>query len=207
MTLRPLRLGLALAAGLMASLLPARAEAPPVLSMEAVLEDKAAPHVTPESYDVTIIMFSDYNCPYCRRAHPVVMQAIAEDPKVRLVYRDWPILGPASVEIARLAIASQFQGKHAAFHDALMKSSERLTADVAREIAAEAGLDVAKLDADLAANRAAIDALLDRTDQQAPALGLSGTPAFLIGTYLVPGMVDVSEMKKIIADARAEGAR
>ena len=68
---------------------------------------------------MTIVEYFDYACPYCKRMEPVLEQLVASDHKVRIVYRDWPVIRPESRIAARLAIASQYQGKHAAFHDAL----------------------------------------------------------------------------------------
>ena len=96
------------------------------LSRKAVMDDPVAPKRAGPGYDVTIVEFFDYNCPYCRRMEPVLDGLLASDPKVRIVYRDWPIFGPASREAARAAIASQWQGRHAAFHEALLTSPARL---------------------------------------------------------------------------------
>ena len=168
----------------------------------AILEDPVAPKVAPKSYDITIVEFADYNCPYCRRMHPVIAALIASDPKIRLVYRDWPIFGPVSVEAARAAIASRWQGKHEAFNDALYVGAGKLDSATIRAAANRAGVNWSRLQADLIKHKADIDGLLARTNEQAPAIGLQGTPAFIIGPYLLPGALDLPTLRKAVAEAR-----
>lgn len=198
-------LATALATSLLLAL-PARAE-PPVLSMDAVRSDPAAPATSPAAHDISIIFFSDYRCGYCRRANVTLGELQKADPKVRIVYRDWPILSKESGRAAQLAIASKYQGRHDAFHAALMDGPADLSEEGLRASAAKAGVDWTRLEADLAAHKAEIDGLIERTQLQAPALGLQGTPGFLIGDYLVPGAVDLATMQKVIADARAEARK
>ena len=120
-----------LARGVLAALtltlpmVPATAQQRPDMSRKAVTDDSVAPKRARPGYDVTIVEFFDYNCPYCRRMEPMLNNLLASDPKVRIVYRDWPIFGPASREAARAAIASQWQNRHAAFYDALLTSPAR----------------------------------------------------------------------------------
>ena len=85
-------------------------------------EDAVAPTVTPPNYDVTIVEYMDYQCPYCRATHGPLKQLLARDKKVQVIFRDWPIFGDASVRAALAAIASKYQGKYLAFHDALMET-------------------------------------------------------------------------------------
>ncbi|MFC3216460.1 DsbA family protein [Novosphingobium panipatense] len=110
-----------------------------------IQNDPVAPTVAPQGYDVTIVVFSDYQCPYCRKVHPALEALLREDKKVKLVYRDWPIFGAPSTEAARAAIASQYQGKHAAFNDALMQSQGKLSSESIRAAADRAGVDWARL--------------------------------------------------------------
>ena len=168
----------------------------------AFLEDTVAPMVKPASYDVTIVEYTDYQCPFCRAAHDALLQLTAEDKKVRIIYRDWPIFGQPSQRAARLAIASQWQGKHAAFHDALLKSPRPLTEQSIKAAAKKAGLDWAKLEADLKSRGAEVEALLARNDEQAMQLGLNGTPGFIIGETLYAGGMDLAGLKEAVADAR-----
>lgn len=168
----------------------------------AITEDPVAPKHAPQGYDVTIVSYADYQCPYCRQVHPVLEQLAEEDPKVRIVYRDWPIFGAASIEAAKLAIASQWQGKHAKFNDALMRIDGKLDSAKIRAAADQAGVDWTRLQADLKAHGSEIDGVIDRTDRQAVMMGLEGTPVLLIGPYLAPGAIDHSGLVKAVELAR-----
>lgn len=174
------------------------------LSRQALVEDPTAPKSARFRFDVTVVEFSDYNCPYCRRLEPALAALMASDLRVRIVYRDWPILGPSSRQAARLAIASQWQGRHAAFHAALMTSSGRLDDAAIKSAAARAKVDWPRLRRDLKVRGAEIDALLARTDAFARAVGLSGTPALIVGRQLVPGSVDLATLRTLVAGARSE---
>lgn len=180
-------------------------ETPPdgQLSREMFTEDSTAPRVQPADYDLTIVMYTDYQCPYCRQAHVALQQLLAEDNRIRLIYRDWPVFGAPSVTAARLAIASKWQNKHAEFHDALMRTPGRVSDQTIRAAANRAGVDWARLQRDLQAHEAEIDALLTRNSQQAAQLGLQGTPGFLIGNYLIPGGLDLANLRSAVAEARA----
>lgn len=185
---------------------PSSSSAPEDPSVEearrAFLEDTVAPMVKPASYDVTIVEYTDYQCPFCRAAHDALLQLTAKDKKVRVIYRDWPIFGQQSERAARLAIASQWQGKHAAFHDALMKSPRPLTEQSIKAAAKKAGVDWSKLEADLKSHSSEVEALLARNDEQAMQLGLNGTPGFIIGETLYAGGMDLAGLKEAVADAR-----
>ncbi|MET4897056.1 DsbA family protein [Sphingomonadaceae bacterium jetA1] len=185
------------------SFTPALAERQPDLSRKAVTDDPVAPKRGTPGYDVTIVEFFDYNCPYCRRMDPVLNSLLASDRKVRLVYRDWPIFGPASREAARAAIASQWQGRHTAFHAALLSSPARLDSAGIRAAAARAKVDWPRLQHDLTLHGAEIDALLARTNAIAEAVGFHGTPALIVGSQLVAGAVDLPSLRRIVATARA----
>jgi protein-disulfide isomerase len=168
-----------------------------------ITDDPMVPTNAPKAYDVTIVEYFDYQCPYCRKAQPVLAALLASDPKIRLVYRDWPMFGGASITAAKLALAAKHQGKYVAFHDALMQSTGKLDDKVIRAAADKAGVNWSRLQTDLKTHQADIDALLDRTSQQAAMMGLQGTPGFLIGPYLVPGGMDYANMKKAVAMVRA----
>lgn len=167
-----------------------------------IQNDPVAPTVAPKGADVTIVIFSDYQCPYCRKFHAVVEQLRRDDPKVRLVYRDWPIFGPASTEAARAAIAARYQGRHGRFNESLMRTQGKLTSASIRTAASRAGVDWRRLQNDLKTHAAEIDATLDRTRRYAAMLGLSGTPSLLVDSYLIPGGVDLPNLKRAVAMAR-----
>src|SRR3546814_3926693 len=103
-----------------------------------IADDPITPKLAPEGYDVTIIRYSDYQCPFCRKIHPELERLAQEDGKVRIVYRDWPIFGTASEEAARMAIASQWQHKHPQFNDALMRTDGKLNPEKIRAEATSA---------------------------------------------------------------------
>jgi len=179
---------------------------PPPLTEQAFYEDPIAPAHTPEQYDLTIVIYTDYQCPYCRQLDASVQQLLREDPHIRVVYRDWPLLGHGSAEAARAAIASQWQGKHAAFHEALMTLPARLNPETIRMAADEAGVDWAQLERDLEARKTDINRLLARNAAQAAQLGLVGTPGMLIGRYRVPGALDPQRLREVVRLAREANA-
>lgn len=154
-------------------------------------------------FDVTVVYFMDYQCPVCRARTDDYARVFSEEPKVRVIYRDTPIFGAQSEVAARLAIASQFQGKHEAFHLALMRTRGRLTDEAIRAAAAKAGVDWARLQKDVAANKPKIDAQIEMNMRLSEAAGISGTPAFVIGDTLADGAFDYKNLKGQIADVRA----
>lgn len=154
------------------------------------------------AYDVTIVYFMDYQCPACRKYTPDVSRALADEPKVRVIYRDTPIFGPRSERAARVAIASQFQGKHEAMHRALMQSDMPLDEEAIRLAAAKAGVDWARLQRDLETHRDDIDLQIAWNGELAQSAGIAGTPAFIIGNVLAAGTLDYKGLRAEIADAR-----
>ncbi len=165
-----------------------------------LLQDPETPVTGNPKGDVTIVEFSDYQCPYCKKAHTAVKSVIAADGRVRLVYKDMPILGEASKVAAVAALASIKQGKHDAFHDALMANTVKLDSDVIFRIAASVGIDVEQLKKDMGDPQ--IKDTIDRNLALAEELGVRGTPAFVIGKQFVPGAVDADALKQMISDAR-----
>ena len=153
--------------------------------------------------DVTVVEFFDYRCGYCRRVFPAVMALLGADPQVRVVWKEFPILGPVSRVASRAAMAADRQGLYHEFHVAVMGDDAELTEDGVIEIAAAVGLDVERLRRDMEAPE--IEAYLAETAQLAQALGIGGTPAFVIGDTLVPGAVDEDTLKAMVAEARAGG--
>ena len=165
-----------------------------------LLQDSETPSTGNLNGDVTIVEFSDYQCPYCKKAHAAIKSVIASDGKVKLVYKDLPILGEASKIAAVAALASIKQGKHDAFHDALMTNTAKLDSDRIFDIAGSVGIDVAQLKKDMEDPK--IKATIDRNMALAQDLGVRGTPAFVIGKQFVPGAVEADALKQLIADAR-----
>jgi protein-disulfide isomerase len=173
-----------------------------VLTEALVLRDPDIPAAGNIDGDITIVEYFDYQCPYCRKLEPELRQVVQDDGKVRLVLKDWPILGPVSVIAARMALASKFQDKYIQAHDALIGVNSKLTEPRMRELLAGAGIDVDRLDRDLVTNTKAIDAIIARNSDQATAFGFKGTPSFIVGKFRVPGILTMAEFDRVIADAR-----
>jgi protein-disulfide isomerase len=173
-----------------------------VLTEALVLRDPDIPAAGNIDGDITIVEYFDYQCPYCRKLEPELRQVVQDDGKVRLVLKDWPILGPVSVIAARMALASKFQDKYIQAHEALIGVNSKLTEPRMRELLAGAGIDVERLDRDLVTNTKAIDAIIARNSDQATAFGFKGTPSFIVGKFRVPGILTMAEFDQVIADAR-----
>ncbi|QYX58046.1 DsbA family protein [Roseovarius sp. SCSIO 43702] len=173
-----------------------------VLSRErdTLERDPNAPVLGNPEGDVTVVEFFDYNCPYCRRAKPEIEALLAADPDVRLVYREWPILGEGSVFATRAALAAREQGLYEDFHWALMGMSGRAEESSVLRIAEDIGLDIAQLRRDMEAPE--IDAHIETSMRLAQALGITGTPSFVVGDALVPGVVDAEQLQTLVTDAR-----
>ena len=185
---------------------PVRGQADNVLTEALVLRDPEIPVAGNAAGDITIVEYFDYQCPYCRKLEPELRQVVHDDGKVRLVLKDWPILGPVSVTAARMALASKYQDKFIQAHDALIGVNSKLTEPRIRELLAGAGIDVDRLDRDLAANATAIDSILARNNDQATAFDFRGTPSFIVGKFRVPGVLTMAQFSQAIADARKAAA-
>ena len=185
------------------------AQKPAVLSLrDALMHDDASPIVGNPEGDVTIVAFTDYNCSYCRRSEAELDALINDDPKIRIIYKDWPILAKSSVAAAKVAIAAGWQGKYAEMHKALMNMKGGPLTDVGISTAAlNAGIDVPRLNRDLDARDGEIVQLLKRNIQEADALQLKGTPVYLIGPFMTTSPLDLPQFKKIVADARQDQAK
>jgi protein-disulfide isomerase len=167
-----------------------------------MLARPGTPPVGARDPDVTLVEYFDYNCPYCKQLVPALQALVAEDPKIAIVYKDWPILGPVSQYAAASALAAGWQGKYLAAHDALI-SGPRLAQDQQVDsILQTAGVNMDTLKKDRTEHAKEIAALLERNDQEAHALTLDGTPGLVVGRQLVPGVADVSYLKKLIASSR-----
>lgn len=166
-----------------------------------LLEDPDAPFAGPKDSDVVIVEFFDYHCGVCKRVLPIVQKMLKSDAKVKLVYKEWPILGPASVTAARAALASHKQGKYIPFHNAMMKANGRLTKNRILAIATGLGMDPVKLEKDMKARE--IDSILSRNLQLSDAITLNGTPSFIIGNTLIRGGRSYDSMMGLIRKERA----
>lgn len=167
---------------------------------EEVLRDPDSPVGGNPQGDVTLVEFFDYNCPYCRHVVPVMADAEAADPQLRIVYKEFPILGPNSTFAAKAALAVHRQGRYLAFHKALMQV--RGTVDEAQVLglAAKTGVDVERMKADM--RNPAIQAAIDKNLELAQALRINGTPGFVIGEQILRGATDLKTLQGLIRDAR-----
>jgi protein-disulfide isomerase len=154
--------------------------------------------------NLTIVEYFDYNCPFCKRVVPTFKQLLAEDKKLAIVYKDWPVLGESSLYAARCALAAGWQDKYLIAHDALLSGPRLSHNDQIEAILHGAGVDLDRLKKDLAAHAAEITAVLARNDTEAHALDLDGTPGILVGRQLMPGGADVDFFRKLIAAVRSE---
>lgn len=153
------------------------------------------------SGDVTIVEFFDVRCGYCKRLEPVLTRFIADDRNIRRVYKDLPILGPASVLGAKAIMAARKQNAYEKMRDALMRGSPEITMASLQTESKRLGLDWERLARDM--EDPAIRTQIDANMALAQALGIQGTPALVIGNELVPGAVPVDELRRIVAGVRA----
>jgi len=171
---------------------------------DAVFADPADPVIGNPRGDVTIVEFYDLDCPFCRALAPSLRQLVEEDHGVRLILKDYPILGPGSELAARYALAAIKQGKYAEFHDAVLASKlpeHQLDEGKILGFAASAGLDVARLKADV--NEPALTKRIADNRALAGKLGISGTPGLIIGDQVQGGALSLDALKKLVSDARA----
>lgn len=152
--------------------------------------------------DVTVIEFFDYRCGFCKKAFTDVQKLIEADGNVRVVLKEFPILGPESVYASRAAQAVWLhqKDKYQAFHTAMMTNKGGLGKETVQQLAAHAGVDTKALVEHM--NDPLVDATLEATSRQAQAMDISGTPAFLIGNSLAPGAVPLDTMIDMVAKAR-----
>lgn len=190
------------------AILRQRQEADRLAGVKQVLEsrredlerDPNAPVLGNPKGDVTIVEFFDYNCPYCKQVSGDVKRVIENDEDVRLVYREWPILGPGSVFAARAALASRKQGKYEEMHWALMEQQGRVTEQSTIAVAERLGLDIEQLRRDM--EDAEIDQHIARSHELTRALGFSGTPSFVIGDQAAPGLIPYRQIRSLVTAAR-----
>ncbi|WP_210240234.1 DsbA family protein [Amaricoccus solimangrovi] len=198
------RRGLIAGLAALAATLPSRrsAAATDPLDPDLVLHDPEAPALRNPEGDVTVVEYFDYRCPYCRAGHPMMLEEADRDPGLRLVMKDWPVFGPDSLRAARLVLAAGAQGQYVLAHDTLMRAKGGLGGRGLPVALGAAGVDVAAAEAALAADGARIDALIARNRAQAAAFGFPGTPAYVIGFALFPGVIERRTLRDAVARAR-----
>ena len=151
---------------------------------------------------VTVVEFFDVRCPYCRRMLPTVAALLAQDHDIRLVYKDLPVLGPGSVIGARALLAAHKQGGYLKLRDALMTGTANITEDTVRDAAVKLGLDWNRLKTDMTAPD--VLARIDRNLDISRRLEIQGTPAYIVGTRLTPGAVELADLQGVVAAARTQ---
>ncbi len=154
--------------------------------------------------DVTLVEFFDYNCPFCKQVMPHIPELLDNDPDLKIILIEFPILGQDSIDVARLSIAVERLGyDYWAFHKALFTGRERVTIEKARKVSQE--LNINFLELELEAKNSEIDTLINKSYTIAQALNINGTPAFIIGDEIIPGAVDVEELRYRIENMRECG--
>lgn len=153
--------------------------------------------------DVTIVEFFDYNCPWCKKSMPVLKKLLESDKKLKLVLKEFPILGESSEYAARAAIAAKAQGKYWEFHTALYEQTGRLSEAGMDGVAQSLGLDLTKLKADM--QSPATTGIIQRNRELAQKLGINGTPGFVIDDEIIPGFVAEEGMLAAVKEVRDTG--
>lgn len=171
-------------------------------ALAAILGGEGSPADGPADASLRLAVFTDYRCPACRRAFPAMEEAVRADGDVRVIYKDWPILGPPSEWAARVALASAEQGVYPAVHRRLMTDSRIIDDDVLRDIVTRAGGDWTRAVAYLTTHGERIAVQLRANGEQALAIGLAGTPGYLAGPMLAAGAIDEADFARLFARAR-----
>ena len=172
-----------------------------IASQRAALhEDSNSPVGGNPAGDVTVVQFFDYRCSYCKRVLPTLVELIKRDSRVRLVYKEFPVLGPESHQAALAALAAQRQGKYLEFHHALMSAGEVSDSSITR-VTNTLGMDQQRFRKDIA--DPALMTRLEANHALGKALGINGTPAFVIGDQLVPGAAGLDDLLRLVGEARS----
>ncbi|MEL0150107.1 MAG: DsbA family protein [Rhodobiaceae bacterium] len=169
---------------------------------DKLYRDEADYTMGPQNAPITIVEFFDYNCGYCKRSFAPLMEVLEENKDVRLVFKEYPILGEPSYLASSTALAINDKMKYLTYHSKLMTHSGRVSQAVVEKILGELKLPPQKLQADARSDKYVLQ--LAATRQLAEAIGVSGTPAFVINGQLFPGALDKAELTQAIKVARAE---
>lgn len=190
--------------------LEARAEAEKADAVENAIKNMAAdifrhkddPIGGNSKGDVTLVEFFDYQCSFCKKVHPSITRLLKEDKNLRYVYKEFPILGQASLIAARAALAAKGLGQYHKISNALMESRGALNAERIFSIAKASGLDVEKLKVEMGRSKEEIKTIIRRNYKLAEALNINGTPAFVIGNQVIHGAAGYDALKSAIDKAR-----
>ena len=181
------------------------AQAPSLISLAAqkrIIDAPGVPVLGAASPDVVVVEYFDFNCPFCRKLAPSFRALLKTDPKVAVVYKDWPIFGGVSVYAARCALAAQWQGQYEKAHDALISAPRLSQNEQVDEALLHAGLDIGRIHRDLQQHGAEIEALLARNSNEAQALGMRGTPGILVARQTVSNVADLADLQAAVSNAR-----
>ena len=168
--------------------------------LSKVRDDQGDPVMGNANGTITLYEFSDYNCGYCKRVFEPIQQLVRDNPDVRLVIKEFPILSQSSLVAAKAAIAAEMQGKFGDYHIAMMTFRGQITDAVVMRMAAQAGLDIEQLKSDMESSKTM--AIIQRTREAAAALEINGTPGLVVGDTVVPGAIGLDELIKLIAEER-----
>ena len=163
-------------------------------------DDQGDPVMGNANGTITLYEFSDYNCGYCKRVFEPIQKLVRDNPDVRLVIKEFPILSQSSLVAAKAAIAAEMQGKFGDYHIAMMTYRGQITDAVVMRIAAQAGVDIEQLKSDMESPKTM--AIIQRTREAAAALEINGTPGLVVGDTVVPGAIGLDELVKLIAEER-----
>lgn len=169
---------------------------------DKLYRDEADYTMGPQNAPITIVEFFDYNCGYCKRSFAPLMEVLEENKDVRLVFKEYPILGEPSYLASSTALAINDKMKYLTYHSKLMTHSGRVSQAVVEKILGELKLPPQKLQADARSDKYVLQ--LAETRQLADAIGVNGTPAFVINGQLFPGALNKAELTQAIKFARAE---
>jgi len=172
---------------------------------DELFNDKNSPQHAPSGYDVTIVEFFDYSCGYCKKAAATVEEVLKDDSKVRLIYKEFPILGAPSREMSQVSVAVNLvePSSFKKFHDALMRSNEKGKSG-ALKIAKSVGISSAKIEDALKTKKEQIDKEIEASLALGSSIGINGTPGFVVGEELVPGALELGAFKEKISALRAK---
>lgn len=179
---------------------PGRANPMPEALRKALERDPNAPVLGNPKGDITLTEFFDYNCPHCRKMVPTIQKAIAADPQLRVVFREWPVFGEGSDFAARASLAALRQGKYWPLHTALMAMRERATEASVMRAVRKLGLDEARLRRDM--DSAAVLDHIATSAELGDHMGLIGTPTLIVGDEASFGEIDLAELQRMIARGR-----
>jgi protein-disulfide isomerase len=175
----------------------------PAAFVATLAQPPVMPAAGAKDADVTIVEFFDYNCPYCKKTAPELLKLLQVDPKVQILYKEWPIFGDVSEYAARSALAANWQSRFLLAHDALIGAPHDLDDNSQVDaVLKSAGVDLTQLARDRTAHASEITAILARDAQEATALGFHGTPGIVVGRQLLPQSLALKDLQELAQNAR-----